>query len=217
MMDCWIIGKGKRIGMERTPIRQSSNPKIQSSGFTMIELLVVMAIIVVIATVSIPTIEAMTSPKHALRKQGRQVMRLMSEARTAAINRKVRVDLHVDPENRAVHMVETQAFRMLSQESSLSLLDLEEATNRYEKTLFFDEDFELGTFTAEQIIAETEAIFQVGEATAPENNTMVISFNHFGGSNGSGISLVKDGVQLDIAADILTGRPKIVKRTGLVD
>lgn len=183
----------------------------------MIELLVVLAIIVVLATVSIPTIEAMTSPKNALRKEGRRVMQLMSEARTAAINRKVRVDLHVDPETRAVHMVETRVFRALPQESSLSLLESEEATNRYEKTLYFEEEFELGAFAAEHILIETEDedAFQTEEASVSENSGLAISFNHFGGSDGGGISLAKDGVRLDVAADILTGRPKVVKRRGL--
>ena len=205
--------------MERTPIRQSSNPKIQSSGFTMLELIVVLAIIAVVATLSIPTIEAMNSPKHALRKQGRRVMQLMSEARRVAINRKVRVDLRVDPETRAIHMGETQLFRTLPQEDGLSLLDSEEATNRYEKTISFDEDFEVEAFAVEQIMAETEgedAFQDVGERVA-EQKSMSVSFTPFGGSDGGGISLVKDGLRLDIAADILTGRPKIVKRKGWGD
>lgn len=194
-----------------------------SSGFTMIELLVVLAIIAVIATISIPAIDTMTSPKHALRKEGRRVMKLMAEARTAAMARKVRIELHVDPEAREIRMVEAEAYRSLMQEQDSYSMGLDEVTNLYEEVVVFDEEIELDAFTVEQIVVETEEesdVFQTVEDGAgframedqPEGGIVAISFTHFGGSDGGGIGLVKDGARLDIAADLLTGRPKIVKR-----
>lgn len=182
-------------------------------GFTMVELLVVLAIIVVVTTISIPTIESMTSPKNALRKEGRKVMQLMAEARTAAIARKVKVDVRVDPETREVRMIEAQAYRSILLETGQ-----EESTNRYEKTVMLDEEFELDAFSADQIqnvgnedpFQKTTGIYSASQDEPEE--MLAVSFSHFGGSNGGGISLIREGVRLDIAADILTGRPKVVKR-----
>lgn len=186
----------------------------------MIELLVVMAIIVVITTISIPTIDAMTSPKHTLRKEGRKIMQLMTEARMAAMSRKVRIDLRIDAETREIRMVEARRFQTL--ETGTSVFQTSEIdTNVFEKVVAFDEEYTLESFTAAQIetddasdeepgfqTLETPA-FETGEAVEPP----VVSFTHFGGSNGGGISLLKDGMRLNIAADILTGRPKTVSVT----
>jgi type II secretion system protein H len=193
------------------------------SGFTMIELLVVLAIIAVIATISIPAIDSMTSPKHALRKEGRRVMTLMTEARTAAMARKVRIELRVDPEAREIRMVEAEAYRSLMQEQDPYFAESDEVTNLYKKIISFDEDIELDAFAVDQIVDETEkeeSVFQTLEEPAgfrvsedqPEGGFVAISFTHFGGSDGGGIGLGKGEVRLDIAADLLTGRPKIVKR-----
>ncbi|MDZ8118564.1 prepilin-type N-terminal cleavage/methylation domain-containing protein [Pontiella agarivorans] len=187
------------------------------SGFTMIELLVVMAIIVVITTISIPTIDSMTSPKHGLRKEGRKIMQLMTEARMAAMSRKVRIDLRIDSETREVHMVEARRFQALETGDSV-FQTLEIDTNVFEKTVTFDEDYALEAFTADQIQTDEtddeDSGFQTLETPASDTETAVeqpaVSFTHFGGSTGGGITLVKDEIQLHIAADILTGRPKTV-------
>ncbi len=184
------------------------------SGFTMIELLVVMAIIVVLATISIPTIDAMTSPKRALRKEGRKIMQLMTEARMAGMSRKVQVDLRIDSETREVRMVEARAFQSL--ETSDSVFQTTEIdTTVFEKVVAFAEDYELEAFTADQISTDDEGLdFQAAELSATESEAaadqVAVSFTHFGGSNGGGITLTKDKMQLHIAADILTGRPKLV-------
>jgi prepilin-type N-terminal cleavage/methylation domain-containing protein len=192
-------------------------------GFTMIELLVVLAIIGVIATVSIPTIASMTSPKHVLRKEGRKLMQLMTEARSAAMNRKIRIDVFVDPVLNEVRAAESSAYRALMADE----LDEEERalamSNRFERVLVFDEDFSLEAFSADQIVVPTEEeeTFQPSDGPEvdvqamedhPEGEVRALWFTHFGGSDGGGISLYCEGVRLDIAADILTGRPKIVVR-----
>ena len=187
----------------------------------MIELLVVLAIIGVIVTISIPTIASMTSPKHVLRKEGRKLMQLMTEARSAAMNRKIRIDVFVDPELNEVHAVESSAYRALMADE----LDEEERalamSNRFERVLVLDENFTLEAFSADQIVVPTEEDETFQPAEEPEldfaareddaeGEVRALWFTHFGGSNGGGISLYYDGVRLDIAADILTGRPKIV-------
>ncbi len=191
---------------------------MQKSGFTMIELLVVLAIIVVLATISVPTIESMTSPRHALRKDGRKVMRLMAEARTAAMARKAKVNLYVDPAAREIRMIEAAAYRSIPEQDSLMLV-ADETTKEYEKVVVLREELELDCFSAAEIEpAEAEDdLFQKTDdfpavGTEAPAEKLAVSFTHFGGSGGGGVSLVKDGVRLDIAADILTGRPKIVTR-----
>ncbi len=188
--------------------------QVSKRGFTMIELLVVMAIIIVITTISIPTIDTMTSPKHALRKEGRKIMLLMTEARTAAMNRKVQVELRIDSETRRIYMVETRAFE--AAQSDDSVFESEINTNVFEKAVSFDEAYSLAVFTADQIQAgsaeKQEDPFEEPAAVSGEETTdaAAVYFNHFGGSGGGGITLARDDLRLHIAADILTGRPKLV-------
>jgi prepilin-type N-terminal cleavage/methylation domain-containing protein len=186
-------------------------------GFTMIELLVVMAIIIVITSISIPTIEAMASPKNALRKEGRKIMQLMAEARMMAMSRKLQIDLRIDSEAREVRLIEARAFQTLETGDS-GFQSSESDSSIYEKVLVFDEDYSLESFSAEQIsTVEDDSDFQTLE-TVPSTESeetsdqLAVSFTHFGGSNGGGITLMRDNIQLHIAADILTGRPKVVKR-----
>ena len=197
-------------------------------GFTMIELLVVLAIIGVVVTISVPTIASMTSPKHTLRKEGRRVMSLMQEARAAAMNRKIRIDVWVDPVLNEIHATESSAYRsMMTGE-----LDEEERalamSNRFDRVLAFDDEFFIEAFSIDQIAALTEEdeTFQALEESTPdfhflkdppEGEVRAFSFTHFGGSDGGGVSLYYEDVRLDIAADILTGRLKIVSRIGWVE
>jgi len=205
----------------------SKGRTILASGFTMIELLVVLAIIGVVVTISIPTVASMTSPKHTLRKEGRRVMSLMQEARAAAMNRKIRVDVWVDPVLNEIHAAESSAYRALM----TGELDEEQRalimSNRFERAVAFDDEFFIEAFSVDQISAPTandtfEMLdepppnFQMQEAQ-PEGEVRAFSFTHFGGSDGGGISLYYEEIRLDIAADILTGKPKIVSRTGLME
>lgn len=192
---------------------------MSKSGFTMVELLVVLAIIMVITTISIPTIDAMNSPKHALRKEGRKIMQLMTEARMVAMRQKVQVDLRIDSEKHEVRMVEARDFRSQQLADPYAVASVAD-TNLYEKVIVFDEDYALESFSADQILTgDTDAEsqpFQTMERLTVDTkepiDVLAISFSHFGGSSGGGITLVKDEMRLNIAADILTGRPKVVTR-----
>lgn len=215
MLDYWINWKRNRTRAEAS-VQQSSDPSIHpSSGFTLVELLVVLAIIIVVTSISIPTIAAMTSPKHALRKEGRKIMKLMTEARTAAMSRKVQIDLRIDPETREVRMMEARAFRsQMIQDTGFQSLETD--TNRYETVIVFDEEYGIEAFTADEIQTGTEdddgfqtlEVPMIGSEGAADQ--LAVSFTHFGGSSGGGITLVNDDVRLHLAADILTGRPKVV-------
>lgn len=192
--------------------------KRRKCGFTMIELLVVLAIIGVIVTISIPTIASMTSPKHALRKEGRKLMNFMTEARSVAMNRKIRIDVFVDSEQNEVRAVEASVYRALL----TSELDEEDRvlamSNRFERVVAFGEDLALEAFSVGQIVAPTaeDETFEKVDVQRledrPEGEVRALWFTHFGGSDGGGISLYQENLRLDIAADILTGKPKIVDR-----
>ncbi|QBG48580.1 prepilin-type N-terminal cleavage/methylation domain-containing protein [Verrucomicrobia bacterium S94] len=192
-----------------------SDLRYVKSGFTMLELLVVLAIVIVITTISIPTIDAMTSPKHVLRKEGRNIMQLMTEARMAAINRKVKVDLRIDSETREIRMVEARRFQTVETENSFFQAP-EISTGIFEKVVAFGEDYEIESFTADQIQTDEkteESGFQTENPypeTVESSDPPAVSFTHFGGSNGGGITLIYDDIRLSISADILTGRPKVV-------
>lgn len=204
----------------------NSQPSLRgNAAFTMIELLVVLAIIAVIVTVSIPTIASMTSPKHTLRKEGRKLMQVMTEARAAAMRRKVRVDVRVNPATHEVRVVEAAAYRSLVTESDAPEMDDEAwaaaMTNRFERRLVFDEEVELEAFAASEIVTETddEDVFQSRKESGglygqreEKADVVAVSFTHFGGSNGGGVGLVYKDVRLNIACDVLTGRPKLVQR-----
>ncbi len=188
----------------------------------MIELLVVLAIIGVVVTISIPTIASMTSPKHTLRKEGRRVMSLMLEARAAAMNRKIRVDIWIDPVLNEVHAAESSAYRALM----TGELDEEERalvmSNHFERALAFDDEFFIEAFPVDQIaMAAADDPFERVDDPLPDFQTLeeqpegeirACSFTHFGGSDGGGVSLYFEELRLDIAADILTGKPKVVSR-----
>ena len=188
----------------------------------------VLAIIAVVIGISVPTIASLSSPKTLLRKDARGVMQMLVEARSVAMNRKIRVDVWVDPALREIRVVEAEIYRALRQDDPYGDAGIDEEeralemTNRFERVEVFEEDTVLEVFTAEDIEVETdeeEDIFQRLEEPEleSEEEVLALTFNHFGGSTGGGISLIRENVRLDLACDILTGRPKIVKRIGLVD
>ena len=195
----------------------------------MIELLVVLAIVGVIVTISVPTIASMTSPKHTLRKEGRRLMSLMTEARAAAMNRKIRIDVWVDPVRNEIHAAESSAYRALMENDPYDRIERDDEewalamSNRFERVLAFGEEFYLEAFSIDQIAAPTseDDTFQTLEEPVPvyeemeeppEGEVRALSFSHFGGSDGGGVSLYYEDVRLDIAADLLTGKPQIVSR-----
>jgi prepilin-type N-terminal cleavage/methylation domain-containing protein len=201
----------------------------RKAGFTMIELLVVLAIVAVVIGISVPTIASLSSPKRKLRKDARGLMQLLTEARSVAMNRKISVDVWIDPTRREVRAVESEIYRALRQADPYGTQEIDDEdrmlamTNRFERIEVFEEGTLLEAFTAEEIEVETdeeEDIFQRLEKPEPdfqslekpEGEVLALTFNHFGGSTGGGISLIRDDVRLDLACDILTGRPEIVKR-----
>ena len=194
----------------------------------MIELLVVLAIMAVIVTIGVPTIASMTSPEHALRKEGRQLMLLMQEARSVAMNRKLRVDVMVDPLRNEVRAVEATVRDLAlladdpytpvdrgSEEWELAM------SNRFERVLLLSDETMLDAFSVDEIDASSDDEDPFQDAPEPdvfaldgesEMEIHAISFTHFGGSDGGGVSLLRESVRLDVAADILTGRPRLVRR-----
>ena len=198
--------------------------KIYSRGFTLVELIVVLVIVAVLISISIPVVASFSSPKETLRKEGWRVMKLMNEARQEAAGRKVRIDLRIDPVQNEIRAVESAAYRALMANYPDGLIDRDEVewaqamTNRFEKTVAFSDTIRLEAFSIDQVElpSDEDDVFQrleePTELSDPEVETRAISFTHFGGSDGGGISLYYKETRLDIAADILTGRPKIVNR-----
>jgi len=205
--------------------------KERHAGFTLVELLVVLAIVAAMITISVPAVAALTSPKETLRKEGRRLIRLMNEARQEAMNRKIQIEIRIDPLRNEVRAVESNAYRMLMANYPDGLVDrADEAweagmSNRYERVIAFNEDIIPEGFPVEEIEApfDEDELFQHREAPLrnddpavdPEAETVALTFTHFGGSDGGGVSLYYKDTRLDIAADILTGRPKPVDRMGL--
>ncbi len=200
----------------------------RQAGFTLVELLVVLAIIAAMITISVPAIAAFTSPKETLRKEGRRLMSLMNEARQVAMSRKVRVELRIDPVMNEIRAVESHAYRSLMANYPDGLIDradedwIAAMSNRFERVIRFDEEFALEGFPIEEIEApfDEDEMFQRQEIPEqdfqtlenPDAEIVALTFTHFGGSDGGGVSLYFKERRLDIAADILTGRPKVVNR-----
>ena len=200
----------------------------RQNGFTLVELLVVLAIIAAMITISVPAVAAFTSPKETLRKEGRRLMALMNEARLVAMSRKVRVEIRIDPMMNEIRAVESHAYRSLMAHYPDGLVDREDElwtasmSNRFEKVISFTEEFLLEGFPVEQIEApfDEDEMFQSLEIVEdplqalenPEAEYVAFNFNHFGGSDGGGVTLAFKETTLNIASDILTGRPKMVNR-----
>lgn len=240
MMDDWMVGFLNWISA-KTAIQKSGNPPSQPSaraaraGFTLIELLVVLGIVGVLIGISVPTVVDMVSPKHRLRKDARSLMNALNEARWTAMNKKIRIDVRVDPLVREVRAVESEMYRSLMHKDPYGFTGLDEAqrmvamSNRFERVVAFDEDTLLEAFTMEdievEIDEEEDELFQRLEKNgdyfqsleSETNGVVAIVFNHLGGCDGGGISLVRGTYRLDIACDILTGRAKLVTRNDLED
>jgi PAS domain-containing protein len=189
---------------------------------------VVLAIIAAMVTISVPAVAVFTSPRESLRKEGRRVMRLMNEARQVAMSRKISVEIRIDPLMNEIRAVESHAYRSLMASYPDGLVDREDEewlaamSNRFERVIAFSEEFVLDGFPIEEIEApfDEDELFQrmdvpgadVDILENPEAERVALTFTHFGGSDGGGISLYFKDTRLDIAADILTGRPKLVNR-----
>lgn len=204
--------------------------QVSKRGFTLVELIVVLAIVAVLITISVPAIAAFSSPKETLRKEGRRVMRLMNEARQVAMGRKVRIEIRIDPAMNEIRAVESHAYRSLMANYPDGLVDREDEewiaamSNRFERVVAFGEEIMLEGFSIDQIEApfdEDEAFQRLDPPEEdfqpledPEAEVVALVFSHFGGSDGGGVSLSFKETTVNIAADILTGRPKLVNRIG---
>ncbi len=200
----------------------------RSAGFTMIELLVVLGIILVMIGVAVTSLSGSGTPKQQLRKEARALNGLFKEARQSAMERKLKVDVYVTPEARMVCAVEAGYARKLLAENSdifsdgVSLKEFVPETNRFFKIIMFPEEIAIEAFTLNDIEPETigeEALFEpapqadvINEASKP--SSPVFGFTNLGGSSGGGVSVVRDGLRIDIACDLLTGQPGIVQRRG---
>jgi prepilin-type N-terminal cleavage/methylation domain-containing protein len=207
--------------------------QVSKQAFTLVELLVVLAIIAAMITISVPVVASFTSPKETLRKEGRRVIRLMNEARQEAMSRKIRIEIRIDPVMNEIRAVESHAYRSLMANYPDGLVDradeewIAAMSNRFERVIAFGEEFALEGFPIEEIEApfdedelfqrQKTAEHQYEELENPEAETVALSFTHFGGSDGGGVSLYFKETRIDIAADILTGRPKPVNRMVLTD
>lgn len=198
------------------------------AGFTLIELLVVIAIIAAMVTISVPAIAAFASPKETLRKEGRRLMALMNEARQVAMSRKVRVDIRIDPAMNEIRAVESYAYRSLMAGYPDGIVDREDLewiaamSNRFERVVPFRDELVLEGFSIDEIDPpfDENEMFQRRDMPGrnleyteePEAETVALTFTQYGGSDGGGITFYFKERSLNIAADILTGRPKLVNR-----
>lgn len=196
-------------------IRPSGRP----AGFTMIELLVVLAIILIMTGVAVFSLSGAGTPKQQLRREALGLTELFKSARLAAMERKLKVDIYADPSARAVYAVESEYGReRLAAETSFA--DLEPEPRRFFRTVTFPETIEIEAFALDEIDAnppdEESPFAPVGEtAEKPAEKPMsrpVFSFTHLGGATGGGISVARNDLRIDLACDLLTGQPEIVRR-----
>jgi len=184
-------------------------------GFTLIELLVVLVILMIVTSVSMTSIPSFASPRQKLRSDARELLSLLQESRQTAMLRKMKIDVCVDLETGTVRAIESVWSRRLISTGE-SLFDEESiGTNVYSRSVSFGEDIELDTFPAEAVQAvlssEDDPFGDVFEQSELESGERVaITFTHFGGASGGGVSLIREDARLDIACDILTGEPEIV-------
>lgn len=192
----------------------------RNKGFTMIELLVVLTIILIMTVVAVTTLSGSGTPKQQLRREARGLISLFKEARLTAMERKLKVDVYINPEVRTVYAVESGYGRSLLA-AGTAFTDLEQPdSNRFFRVTTFPEDIQIGAFTLNDIEpAETNEVplFEPAvrvETSSDEDPTgfPVFSFTQLGGATGGGISLERSDLRIDIACDLLTGLPEIVQR-----
>ena len=207
--------KIKNLKLRVFGIENSSfNPP--AAGFTLIELLVVLVILIIVVGVSVTSIPSFSSPRQRLRTDARELLSLLQESRQTAMLRKMKIDICVDPENGTVRAIETVWSRKLASTGE-SLFDEESVgTNVYSRSVSFGEEIELDTFPAEAVQAvlssEEDPFGNVSEQPEFESGERVaITFTHFGGASGGGVSLIREDARLNIACDILTGEPEVVE------
>lgn len=198
----------------------------RNSGFTMIELLVVLAIILVMTGVAVATLSGAGTPKQQLRREARSLTGLFKDARQAAMERKLKVDVYADPSARTVCAVESGYARKLLADNaeffsdSSNLTELIPETNRFFRVTTFPEAIGIEAFTLNDIEPEPtdeKPLFEPAPKEAvpmdsSEISRPVFSFTHLGGASGGGVSVVRGDVRIDIACDLLTGLPEIVRR-----
>ncbi len=198
----------------------------RNSGFTMIELLVVLAIILVMTGVAVATLSGAGTPKQQLRREARSLTGLFKEARQTAMERKLKVDVYANPSARTVCAVESGYARKLLADNteffsdSANLTELIPETNRFFRVTTFPEEIGIEAFTLNDIepeAADEKPLFETApkEATPVDSSEIsrpVFSFTHLGGASGGGVSVVRGDVRIDIACDLLTGLSEIVRR-----
>lgn len=198
----------------------------ERGGFTLVELLVVLGIILVMTGVAIASFSALGTPEQQLRGQARGIIRLLKEARLAAMERRLQVDVYVDPEIRSVFAVEAgYARKWLAANEGLSPEEIRQApgsdSNRFVRVTALPDSLEVEAFALSDIDTGEQdgkaPRFESGQARALRQQTAGVvraafHFTQLGGSSGGGIGLSRDGARLDLACDVLTGRPELVRR-----
>ena len=212
----------QRSGFFNSELRTlNSEPK---NGFTLIELLVVLGIISVLAVVAVSSLPSFGTEKHQLKKEARELSELFKTARTAAVARRVGVDIYVNPAARTVYAVDAVYARELRFADAFFFTgggvdSFETDTNRFFRTLSFPEETVIESFALSQIeteIPDNEIAPTAREISskelAEENGLPVFSFTHIGSATGGGVTLFRGDARMDIACALLTGWPEVVTR-----
>jgi hypothetical protein len=176
----------------------------------------VLVILLIVTGVSVTSIPSFASPRQKLRSDARELLSLLQETRQTAMLRKMKIDLLVDPETRTVRAIETVWSRRLATAGESLFEEELIGSNVYSRSVSFAEDIQLDTFLPEAVqtvMANDQDPFgSISERQEPAPGERVaVTFTHFGGASGGGISLIRDDIRLDIACDILTGEPEIVE------
>lgn len=202
----------------------------ENGGFTLIELMVVLGIILIITSVAIASFSALGTPKQQLRSEARGIFRLFSDARLAAMEHRLQIDVFVNPDIRSVCAVEAGYSRKwLAANEGLSPEEIHQPTgsdsNRFVRMTALPESFELEAFALSDIDTDEPdddkaPLVETGQARAAQQQTNGVihpafHFTQLGGASGGGISVSRDGVRIDIACDVLTGRPELVHRKAI--
>jgi hypothetical protein len=185
----------------------------------MIELLVVLTIILIMTGVAVATLSGAGTPKQQLRRDARDLIGLFKEARMTAMERKLKVDVYTDPEARSVYAVESGYGRKLLADGT-GFAGLEPESNRFFRATVFPEEIGIEAFTLDEIEPESsgeeplfEKVYAEERMQEPsESGRPVFSFTHLGGATGGGVSVLRNDLRIDIACDLLTGLPEIVRR-----